>query len=92
MSLEGGRLNPLGGVPESLGFERARNAKPALLADLYGKALVRDPASCDALWGAIRTARELGTGGTEAKERAQAYVRLCPRAPHADEARRISGG
>jgi peptide/nickel transport system ATP-binding protein len=29
MSLEGGRLDALGGVPESLGFERARNGKGA---------------------------------------------------------------
>jgi peptide/nickel transport system ATP-binding protein len=29
MSLEGGRLSALGGVPESLGFERARNGKAA---------------------------------------------------------------
>jgi tetratricopeptide (TPR) repeat protein len=71
--------------------ERARGARAALLADLYGRALERDPASCAALWGAVRTSREIGAFGDEARQRAQAYARICPRAPHADEARRLGG-
>jgi tetratricopeptide (TPR) repeat protein len=71
--------------------ERARGAKPALLAGLYGKALERDPASCAALWGAVRTARESGSFGDEARQRAQAYARLCPSAPNAEQARRLAG-
>ncbi|HSN89826.1 MAG TPA: hypothetical protein VLS93_01245, partial [Anaeromyxobacteraceae bacterium] len=67
--------------------ERARGAKLDLLAGLYAKALERDPASCDALWGAVRTARDSGTFGDDAKQRAAAHARLCPRAPHADETR-----
>jgi tetratricopeptide (TPR) repeat protein len=71
--------------------ERARGAKSELLADLYGKALQRDPASCEALWGAIRVEREGGGLSADGKQRVQAYARLCPRAAHADEARRLAG-
>ena len=39
--------------------ERARNAKPDKLKDFYEKALEKDPASCEALWGAARAEFEL---------------------------------
>ena len=71
--------------------ERARGAKPELLAGLYAKALERDPASCDALWGVVRAARDAGSFGEEAKQRARAYVRICPRGRYVEEARRLGG-
>jgi tetratricopeptide (TPR) repeat protein len=71
--------------------ERARGARRELVADLYVKALQRDPASCEALWGAVRVEREGGNLGADGRQRLQAYSRLCPRARNADEAKRLLG-
>ena len=69
--------------------ERARGAKPAVLADLYKKALEKDPASCDALWGAGKLA--LDAKAEDARVRLEGYVRACPRGAHAAEAARLAG-
>ncbi|HSD20822.1 MAG TPA: tetratricopeptide repeat protein [Anaeromyxobacter sp.] len=69
--------------------ERARGAKRELVADLYEKALERDPASCDALWGAGKL--EVDVQRTDrAKQRLGAYAKLCPRGPHAGEAAQLA--
>jgi tetratricopeptide (TPR) repeat protein len=69
--------------------ERARGANRELLADLYEKALERDPASCDALWGAGKLEADVQRTD-RAKQRLGAYARLCPRGPHASEAAQLS--
>jgi tetratricopeptide (TPR) repeat protein len=71
--------------------ERARSAKPEKLKELFDKALEKDPASCDALWGAARAEYELAklTEGVRAK--LGAYVRSCPAAPHVAEAQKVLG-
>lgn len=69
--------------------ERARGAKPEVLRGLYLKALERDPASCEALWGASKIEADAGRLGEDGKGRLQAYVRLCPRAPNVAEAARL---
>jgi cellulose synthase operon protein C len=72
--------------------ERARNAKADKLKELYEKALERDPASCEALWGAGRTGLELERLTEVVKRRLEAYVKVCPGAPHAAEAERLASG
>jgi len=71
--------------------ERARGAKPEVLKDLYVKALEKDPASCDALWGAAKIDADQGRLSDEGKRRLESYTRLCPREPHAAEAARLAG-
>jgi tetratricopeptide (TPR) repeat protein len=71
--------------------ERARGAKPQLLKDLFTKALERDPASCEALWGASRIELDMGRLSDDGKRRLESYVRVCPRAPHAAEAAKLVG-
>jgi hypothetical protein len=71
--------------------ERARGAKPQVLKDLYEKALEMDPASCGALWGAGKLGHDAGAGEA-ARRRLEAYAKLCPGGPHAEEARRLAGG
>ena len=61
-------------------------------ARLYEKALQRDPASCDALWGAGRLGAEAGKATEDARRRLDAYAKLCPRGAHAQEAARLAGG
>jgi tetratricopeptide (TPR) repeat protein len=72
--------------------ERARGARREVLQDLYEKALQADPASCDALWGAASGELETGKRGDKARQRLEAYGRLCPRGVHAAEAARMLGG
>jgi tetratricopeptide (TPR) repeat protein len=72
--------------------ERARNARPEKLRDLYEKALERDPASCEALWGAGRAGLELEKLTDVVKRRLEAYVKVCPGAPHAAEAEKLVSG
>jgi tetratricopeptide (TPR) repeat protein len=69
--------------------ERARGAKNELIADLYEKALERDPASCEALWGAGKLEADVQRTD-RAKQRLGAYARLCPRGAHAGEASQLS--
>ncbi len=72
--------------------ERARNARPDKLRDLYEKALEKDPASCDALWGAARAEFELQKATENVKRRLEAYLKVCPGALHQAEAERMSRG
>jgi tetratricopeptide (TPR) repeat protein len=69
--------------------ERARSAKPEKLKELFDKALEKDPASCEALWGAARAEFELAklTDGVRAK--LAAYVRSCPAGSHLGEAEKV---
>ena len=88
---QGGAGGAAAAYVEMAEAERARNAKPAVLHDLYEKALQKDPASCEALWGSARTepdARRLSDAG---KARLASYAKLCPKGPHAAEAARMSG-
>ncbi len=70
--------------------ERARGARKELLLDLYEKALQRDPASCEALWGAGKAEVEAKRLTEQAKQRLEAYTKLCPRSAHAEEAARLA--
>jgi len=72
--------------------ERARNARPDKLRDLYEKALEKDPASCEALWGAARAEFELQKATENVKRRLEAYLKVCPGALHQAEAERIVAG
>ena len=71
--------------------ERARGAKPDVLKGLYAKALEKDPASCEALWGAAKIEVDQKALGQEGRKRLDAYARLCPRGPHAAEVAKLSG-
>jgi tetratricopeptide (TPR) repeat protein len=71
--------------------ERARGAKPAVLQDLYEKALQRDPASCDALWGAGKAEYDARRPSDTAKARLETYAKLCARGPHAAEVAKLLG-
>jgi len=71
--------------------ERARGARREVLVALYEKALARDPASCDALWGAGKLEADSGRLGEAGKQRLEAYAKLCPRSPNAAEAARMAG-
>ena len=70
--------------------ERARGAKPEVLKGLFVKALEKDPASCDALWGAAKIDADQGRLGEDGKRRLEAYTRVCPRESHAAEAARLA--
>ncbi|HYG69740.1 MAG TPA: tetratricopeptide repeat protein, partial [Anaeromyxobacteraceae bacterium] len=72
--------------------ERSRGARPQVLLELYEKALGRDPASCEALWGAGKL--ELDGAGRitdRARDRLTSFARLCPRSANAAEAARLVG-
>jgi cellulose synthase operon protein C len=72
--------------------ERSRGAGPQLLLELYEKALTRDPASCEALWGAGKLEQEgAGRLTDKARDRLTSYARLCPRSANAAEAARLAG-
>jgi tetratricopeptide (TPR) repeat protein len=88
---QGGAGGAAAAFVEMADAERARGAKPQVLLDLYEKALQRDPASCDALWGAGRLALDAGKAD-DGKRRVDAYAKLCPRGAHAQEAARLAGG
>jgi cellulose synthase operon protein C len=72
--------------------ERARNAKPDKLLELYEKALERDPASCEALWGAGKAEHDLKKLTEGVKRRLDVYLRVCPDWPHTAEAQKILSG
>jgi tetratricopeptide (TPR) repeat protein len=71
--------------------ERGRGAKKEVLADLFKKALEKDPANCDALWGSGRLDSEGGKATEDAKARFEVYARVCPRGAHAAEVARLLG-
>ncbi len=74
--------------------ERARAAKPEKLKELYDKALEKDPASCEALWGAARARADLPRLKDAAEQRTallRRYVGACPAGAYAAEARGILG-
>jgi tetratricopeptide (TPR) repeat protein len=72
--------------------ERARGAKADKLKDLYEKALEKDPASCEALFGAGRAEFELAKLTDPVRRRLETYLKVCPGGPHAAEAERIASG
>jgi tetratricopeptide (TPR) repeat protein len=70
--------------------ERSRGARAEVVRGLFEKALSRDPASCEALWGAGVPAA--GRAPDEAERaRLQLYQKVCPAGAHVDEARRLAG-
>ena len=69
--------------------ERARNAKPEKLKEYFDKALERDPASCEARWGAARAEYELSKLTDGVKRNLAAYMQLCPSGAHAAEAEKV---
>jgi cellulose synthase operon protein C len=71
--------------------ERARGAKADVLKGLYVKALEKDPASCEALWGAAKIEIDQGSLGEDGRRRLDSYARVCPRGPHAAEAAKLGG-
>jgi tetratricopeptide (TPR) repeat protein len=72
--------------------EKTRNARRELVAGYYEEALKRDPASCDALWGAARLQLDADRQLDDtAKGRMEAYAKSCPRASHAAEAEKLVG-
>ncbi|HEY6100034.1 MAG TPA: tetratricopeptide repeat protein [Anaeromyxobacter sp.] len=88
---QGGAGGAAAAYVEMAEAERARGATPAALKGLYVKALEKDPASCDALWGAAKIEIDQGSIGDDGRKRLDAYARLCPRGPHAVEAAKLSG-
>jgi cellulose synthase operon protein C len=86
---QGGAGGAAAAYVEMAEAERARGAKANVLKDLYVKALERDPASCEALWGASRAELDGGRLGEDGRRRLEAYTRLCPRAAHVAEAAKI---
>jgi len=72
--------------------ERIRNARPEKLKELYEKALEKDPASCEALWGAAKAEYDLQKVTEVVRHRLDAYTKLCPGAPHLAEAEKLVSG
>jgi tetratricopeptide (TPR) repeat protein len=88
---QGGAGGAAAAYVEMAEAERARGARSDVLKDLYTKALDKDPASCEALWGASKIELDQGGLGDEGRRRLEAYARLCPRGAHAAEAARVVG-
>jgi tetratricopeptide (TPR) repeat protein len=88
---QGGTGGAAAAFVEMAEAERARGAKRELLFDLYEKALQRDPASCEALWGAGKLAVDGGKASEDARRRLETYAKVCPRGAHAQEAARLAG-
>jgi tetratricopeptide (TPR) repeat protein len=88
---QGGAGGAAAAYVEMADAERARGARREVLADHYEQALARDPASCEALWGAGKLEADSGKLGETGKRRLEAYAKLCPRAPNAAEAARLAG-
>ncbi|MFT3917452.1 MAG: tetratricopeptide repeat protein [Anaeromyxobacteraceae bacterium] len=86
---QGGTGGAAAAYVEMAEAERARGAKPNVLSDLYEKALGKDPASCEALWGAGKLEYDAKKLSDVAKQRLEAYVKLCGKAAHAEEAGRL---
>jgi tetratricopeptide (TPR) repeat protein len=72
--------------------ERARNARPDKLKDLFEKALEKDPASCEALWGAAKAEFDVAKATDGVRRRLETYLKVCPGWPHETEAQRIVAG
>jgi tetratricopeptide (TPR) repeat protein len=87
---QGGAGGAASAYVEMAEAERARGAKPDVLKDLYEKALEKDPASCEALWGASKIEVDAGRLGEDGRRRLDAYARLCPRATHAADAAKLA--
>jgi cellulose synthase operon protein C len=71
--------------------ERARGARSDVVKGLFAKALEKDPASCEALWGSAKIEADQGSLGEDGRRRLETYARVCPRGPHAAEAARMGG-
>ena len=71
--------------------ERARGAKGNVLKGLYVKALEKDAANCDALWGAAKVGIDQGALGEDGRRWLESYTRVCPRGAHAAEAAKLAG-
>jgi len=78
--------------------ERSRGARPEVLFPLYVKALDKDPAGCEALWGAGKLGWDAAARGKDEESAAARvtalgrlgrYLTVCPRAPEAAAARAI---
>jgi cellulose synthase operon protein C len=89
---QGGAGGAAAAFVEMADAERARGARADVLKDLYTRALERDPASCEALWGSAKLELDSGGLGEEGRRRLENYTRLCPRGAHVGEASRIVGG
>jgi tetratricopeptide (TPR) repeat protein len=87
---QGGAGGAAAAYVEMADAERARGARPVVLRDLYAKALEKDPASCEALWGASKIEADQGKLGEDGRRRLEAYARFCPRGEHAGEAARLA--
>jgi cellulose synthase operon protein C len=87
----GGAGGAAAALVEMAEAERARGARREVLEDLYRKALEKDPASCEALWGAGKLEYDARRLSDDAKARLDVYVKVCPRATHAPEAARLLG-
>ena len=85
---QGGAGGAAAAYVEMAEAERARGAQREVLEDLYKKALERDPASCDALWGAGKLEHEVR--GLE--RRGEGAARRLRQALPARAARRRGGG
>jgi tetratricopeptide (TPR) repeat protein len=73
--------------------ERSRGARPEALFPLYVKALEKDPARCEALWGAGKLGYDAAKGLDESSQpRLERYVQLCPRGAQVEAARRMLAG
>jgi tetratricopeptide (TPR) repeat protein len=88
---QGGAGGAAAAYVEMAEAERARGARAETLRDLYAKALEKDPASCEALWGSAKVEVDQGGLGAEGRRRLEAYARLCPRQAHSAEAARLLG-
>ncbi|ACG72171.1 Tetratricopeptide TPR_2 repeat protein [Anaeromyxobacter sp. K] len=88
---QGGAGGAAAAYVEMADVERARGARAEVVADLYRKALDKDPASCEALWGAGKLEHDANKLA-DAKTKLGTYAKLCPRGPHAAEAARLAGG
>ena len=74
---------------EMADVEKSRGAKPDKLKDLYEKALEKDPASCEALFGAGKAEYELSKLTDGVRRRMETYLKVCPGAPHGAEAQQL---
>jgi len=69
--------------------ERSRGTKAEALFPLFVKALEKDPARCDALWGAGKLGADVNAADEAALKRLDRYVQLCPRAPNVAAAKAL---
>jgi tetratricopeptide (TPR) repeat protein len=88
---QGGAGGAAAAYVEMAEAERARGAKPAVLLDLYEKALAKDPVSCEALWGTGKLEHDARRLTDAARQRLEGYLRYCGKAPHSAEAAKLLG-